>query len=716
MKSDGILPVLTHVQKILYTIFEEFRIEEPSDPYQMTLLVKPLLFFYLFCLFGTLYAQNGKGSVDLKKLTASMHEAVQQGDEKNAQRLGDSLKVLFTNTNDTSLVKHGFELASMFGDIHDYKGAVTIYEHLIKITHAAKDSTNGAKAHYYIGASYRNLGVLNRALEHFFLGLSIAEATDDLSLSSLIYIQIGIIKKDQQAYEEAINYYNKSLSISKDLNNISLQASILNNLGSVYKGTGDYPKAKEYFLQAIEINKALGNTKNLSYNYNNLANIFEETNDLENARIYHEKSIELKEDVNDKPSLAVSYSNLALVYMKMNQYDKALEYVQKSLELAKRYQVAEILPDAYSQLATILASKGNFKAAFNVMERLNTYNDSLAVIDKKAIISEMEAKYARQKIESENELLKKDILLSEAELQRKDAFLFALVICIAMLIIVVMMYYLSYRSRTEANKTLKAQNIAIKEQKERIEHQKEKIEEANLFLERARKDKEVFFSTISHDMKGPLNAISAILTLLNDYELEDEVREQVMIMDYSAKALTSLIEDIMDFSNLETGRLRIEQRPVKLVQMVEEVCKSFQFISNEKQVDLIFEHGQDELHVMSDPKRIRQILFNLVGNAFKFTREGFVKISLITVERSPEISDVELVIQDTGIGIPEDKLDVIFNKFTQANEDTYKDFGGSGLGLYISKNLIERMGGRIQVESKTQEGTTFRVYLPLKKV
>lgn len=671
-----------------------------------------LLFLFVFI---QTRGQSQPEPNEIKRLRSSLSSAIQEGNETKTEKLGDSLRLMLLQVGDTSILQDGFYLAEVYRNLHDFQHAIGLYDHLIGITQEFKDSVMEARAQYYTGVAYRNLGVLNRALEHLFLSLSLAESLNDLSMSGLVYIQIGIIKKDQQAYDEAIVYYNKSLHIAHSLGDLSLQAAILNNLGSVYKGLGDYAKAKEYFLQAIEMNKELGNTKNLSYNYNNLANIFEEMNDLENARIYQEKSIELKEAVNDKPSLAISYSNMALVYMKMNQYDRALEYVTKSLELATRYHVAEILPDAYSQLARILATKGDYKGAYDVMQRLNSYKDSLTVIDKKAIISEMEAKYARQKIESENALLKKDILISEAELQRKDAFLFALVICIAMLIIVVMMYYLSYKSRTEANKTLKAQNVAIKEQKERIEQQKKKIEEANLFLEQARKDKEVFFSTISHDMKGPLNAMSAILNLLNEYEVSAEIKEQMMIMDYSAKALSSLVEDIMDFSNLETGRLRIEQRPLNLVQVAAEVCKSFKFISDEKQVDLIFEHDPDELHVLSDPKRLRQVLFNLLGNAFKFTREGFVKLSIHAIERYAGSFDAEIIIQDTGIGIPEDKLDIIFNKFTQATEDTYRDFGGSGLGLYISKNLIERMGGNIQVESKPNEGTIFRIHLPLTK-
>lgn len=620
----------------------------------------------------------------------------------------DSLNHILLESDDSVLVNEGFEVAAGYWKLHQFDKAQQLYKHLEEASKALDDSVHQAKALYHLALAYRNQGVTHRSLEHLFKALSISEKIQNLELSTLIYIQIGSAKKDQGLITESIDYFNRALTLAKQLGNTHNQASIYNNMGSAFKLSKQYAKAKEYFLQAIDINKAAGNLRYLGYNYNNLANIYEETNDLENARIYHEKSIELKAETGDWPSLAISYSNLALVYMKLEQLPKALSYVHKSLELAEAYEVAEILPIVYSQHALILSQKGDFKRAFAVMQKLNNYKDSIALVDQKAIISDMEARYERQTIQNENELLRKDIALSEAELLKKDAFIIAFALCTGILIIVVVLYFLSYKSRTESNQKLLEQNKAIKAQKDRIERQKQKIEESTLRLERIRKDKEVFFSTISHDMRGPLNAIAAIVGLMKDEE-ESSFEEELLVLDYSANALSALVEDIMDFSNLESGRLHIDSKPVNIINLLGEVCKTFAFISNEKQVDLLFEHNDFDQNVISDPKRIRQVMFNLLGNAFKFTQEGFVKLEINGQPSGHGQVNVNITVSDTGIGIPEDKLDLIFNKFAQANDEVYRDFGGSGLGLYISKTLIESMGGTISVDSRVGEGTTFRI-------
>lgn len=620
----------------------------------------------------------------------------------------DSLYGVLLNAPDTVVLHDGFDVADAYWDLHQYSLAHRVFKHIINVSRTAKDSVAQAKALYHSALAYKNQGVTHQSLEHLFLALSICEQIDHPQLSTLIYIQIGTAKKDQGLFDESIEYFNKALVLAQERNSENDQASIYNNMGSAYKLNLQYAKAKEYFLRAIEINKSTGNLKYLSYNYNNLANIYEETNDLENARIYHERSVELKKEIQDLPSLAVSYSNLGLVYMKLNQLPEALEYIKKSLEIAEEYQVAEILPVVYSQYAIILSQRGDFRSAFAMMQRLTRYKDSLALEDQKAIISDMEARYERQNIENENELLRKDIELSEAELLKKDAFIIAFALCTGMLIIVVVLYFLSYKSRTESNQKLLEQNKAIKAQKDRIERQKQKIEESTHRLDRIRKDKEVFFSTISHDMRGPLNAIAAIVGIMKK-EAGEDPNEELMVLDYSAHALSALIEDIMDFSNLESGRLHIDSKPVALIDLLSETCKTFAFISNEKQVDLLFEHNDFEQNILGDPKRIRQVLFNLLGNAFKFTHEGFVKLELNGRSLANGKTEITMIVSDTGIGIPEDKLDTIFNKFTQASDETYRDFGGSGLGLYISKTLIESMGGQITVDSRMGDGTSFQI-------
>jgi signal transduction histidine kinase len=145
--------------------------------------------------------------------------------------------------------------------------------------------------------------------------------------------------------------------------------------------------------------------------------------------------------------------------------------------------------------------------------------------------------------------------------------------------------------------------------------------------------------------------------------------------------------------------------------LLSEIAQTFQFISNEKEVNLIVDLKGSQEKLMGEQRRIRQLVFNLLGNAFKFTKEGFVKMSLQVNEIDSVNNSIR--VQDTGIGIHESKLDVIFNRFTQANREIYKDFGGIGLGLFISKVLVVQMKGTLSVHSKIGEGTVFDIKLTL---
>lgn len=648
----------------------------------------------------------------IERAVAKALNNFEQGQGQVAAKALDSICDELLQSPDSTQLNHGFDLGLALRKGHQYEAANQLYEALVLSSEAAKDSTKMCRALYYAGLTARYIGLLNRALDHQFKCLEVAVAIGNQEKNCQALIQVGVVKKIQGQLEESIEYFELALEESRTMSDNGLAASIYNNIGSAHKKRGDYAEAKEYFLKAIDINKRMGNKKNLSYNYNNLANIYEESNDLDKALEYQKRSLALKQDLNDAPSLATTYSNLSLIYEKRGDINEAKQYAEKAIEIAETYKVASILPIALAQSAKLEAQLGNHKAAYEEMKKMDAFKDSISSLDREAIIHQMEAKYQRQKIVNENELLKRDIELSEAENSRKNTFLVVLGICIAMLIMVVVLYFLSYKSRLEANATLLEQNQAILNQKKRIEQQKKKIEESTAHLDQVRKDKEVFFSTISHDMRGPLNAISAIVSILKS-EPDRKDSEEIMVLDYSARALTGLVEDILDFSNLESGRLQIEQRAFSLNELVEEISTSFQFISNEKDIDLIVSAEPIPAKLLGDPKRLGQILFNLLGNAFKFTKDGFVKLEVCHQMLDDGYCELNIVVEDTGIGIPEHKIDVIFNKFAQANTSIYRDFGGSGLGLFISKTLLDQMNGVIQVESKVGEGTRFDITLPL---
>jgi len=551
----------------------------------------------------------------------------------------------------------------------------------------ADDIIARARALAYLPGTARGLslkGFCNRVKGEYDAGievlkesLTIAKRIADRNLEATALYYLGNIYRDLGDFSNVFSHYEKALAINEESGDEFYQSVILSSISNLLYDLNDFDSALEYALKCLPIFERVSNVNSLLNIYNTLGNIYFKKEQFADALHYFEENINRSEA--ETSAYVMAESGLGKVYYKMQDFSHARKYLSHALQQSEELGNAEVQIICNFYLGRVYMDEGSYRQALQYLNAAYTLaGDYMRRHDVMSIHEVLSALYDKM-----GDIPKAFYHLKSFEQLKEEIFKQKII--------------------------NELRNLQVRQQTELAKKEKE-VAERTAFL------KHQFMANMSHEIRTPMNAIVGMTRLLLGKEPKQDQLRYLNAIQLSANNLLVIINDILDLSKIEAGKIIIEHTDFSIREVMQSVRDMLMLKVEEKGIELrvSVEDGIPR-KLTGDPTRLNQVLINLTGNAVKFTEKGFVAVKASLDKKDGDKLWIRFDVKDTGIGIAPEYVDSIFDSFTQAGTDVTRKFGGTGLGLTISRQLVELMGGRISVSSELKKGTTFTAIVPLEE-
>jgi len=519
-----------------------------------------------------------------------------------------------------------------------------------------------------LAGQFSRLGKSDASLAIYFEIEPIATKYDDMVSLAIVNTGMGNEYYYLKNYEKALVYFQRAYTINSKHRDSSEIAGSINNIGTTYSRIGEIDSALHYINLGITYFSNLKDTTKLAQTLNNKGSLYHRQMDkTKEALQFFEKALELHLRTGNQYQAGISSINLGVIYYELKEYELGFTYIKKALENAKNLKNIPLLRLSLENITQMYEEQKQYDSAYYYQKEWIAFNDTLNTSEQKSAIEELEDAYKQKQLEQD-----KKIAELKVDLLNKWIVIAGLVI----VVLLILTFYFIYKKKA-----------------------KEELEAT----------KSEFYANLAHEFRTPVSLIKSPAQQILRNARDKITQERSSTIIKSADQLLELFNQLLDVSKLEAGKLQIHETTFEVVDFTAALIQQVEPLVSEKNIDIIFNPEIKERSILFDPSIFQKVFLNLITNALKFSPEKGV----ITINLSEKDSFIELDVIDQGSGIDKEVLKRLFKRFNHS--DSPKNPNGIGLGLALSKELMQLMGGDLTLKSTSEKGSIFNVKLKIKE-
>lgn len=601
----------------------------------------------------------------------------------------DSLKSVLEHTRNQR-VETLIEIADNYVDsvcLNDF--VVGCLEEALDSAILWKDDSIQIDVCNYLGLADYNVEDYENSVKHFYKALNLLEKSPNIKQQSKVYNNLGMIFDKLEDYHRALEFYRESYQIDSAINNWEGLIISYINLGTSYQNLKQYDSSRIYNDKAYQFAKINHDSLSMIDVLNNQGTLEYDLKNYDKSLDYYQEALKLYRNRNDLEGVAITKNNIGLVYLNQKKYDASLTNFNEALKLATALNLDDFSGDIFGNLSVYYKETKDYRNAYDCYNKYNEIGGRLVEEKRNKMIRKLEAQYQFEKKQREIQDLKQENMQQKELLSSSRSMQEYLYVIIFMVIVFLAgLFYLLRKEKLLANEL----------------HEKTKE------LEKLNKSKDRFFSIIAHDLKNPFNALVSYTSLLRtdfDTFTKEELIQIVTDLNDATEKGFDLLENLLYWTRSQTNRIKVYKTFFDLQQIVDNVIGLAKPNLSAKSQTMEVEIDEG-LKVYADKDMIATVIRNLIFNSIKFSHPN----SAIRIEGKKKGPNIQISVIDHGVGVDADKQHKFFNYEENTTTPGTDGEMGSGLGLLICREFIEKNDGLIWVESEPGKGATFRFTIP----